>query len=198
MKLEELNKMFNDFGEYMVSQSKKNLKDLGKGGGPLENSITYDVDDKQKGKVIFEFLMQNYGEFQDKGVKGANPTKLSPNAKKTGQQAPNSPYRYGSGSAKGKWKDFVRSISAWAQIKNIRLRQYTYKDGKKKSTGKFAKGNYESIGYVIASNIYNRGLKPSFFYTKPFNKAFENLPDELFESFAVDIEHGIIEQINKK
>ena len=166
MKLEELNKMFNDFGKYMVSQSQKNLKDLGKGGGPLENSITYDVDDKQKGKVIFEFLMQDYGEFQ--------------------------------GSAKGKWKDFVRSIAAWAQIKNIRLRQYTYKDGKKKSTGKFAKGNYQSIGYVIASNIYNRGLKPSFFYTKPFNKAFENLPDELFESFAVDIEHGIIEEINKK
>jgi hypothetical protein len=198
MKLEELNKMFNDFGKYMVSQSKNNLKDLGKGGGPLENSITYDVDDKQKGKVIFEFLMQDYGEFQDKGVKGADPNNLSPNAKLTGQQAPNSPYKYGSGSSKGKWKDFVRSISAWAQMKNIRLRQYKMVDGKSVATGKFAKGNYESIGYVIASNIYNRGLKPSFFYTKPFNKAFENLPDDLFESFAVDIEHGLIEQTTKK
>tara|TARA_R110002012_G_C11515924_1_gene598930 strand:+ start:216 stop:809 length:594 start_codon:yes stop_codon:yes gene_type:complete len=197
MKLEELNKMFNDFGKFMVTQSKENLKTEKKGSGPLYDSITYDIDDSN-GKFEFSFSMQEYGEFQDKGVKGADPSKLSPNAKLTGQQAPNSPYRFGSGTKKGTFKDFVRSVSAWAQIKNIRLRQYTYKDGKKKSTGKFAKGNYESIGYVIAKNIYNRGLKPSFFYTKPFNKAFEKLPDELFESFAVDIEQGLIEQINKK
>ena len=198
MKLEELNKMFNDFGKYMVSQSKSNLTRGKKAGGPLYNSITYDVDDKQKDKVIFTFSMQDYGEFQDKGVKGADPARLSPNAKIKGQQAPNSPYKYGSGSYSGSWKNFVRSVSSWAQIKNIRLRQYKMVDGKSVATGKFAKGNYESIGYVIASNIYNRGIKPSFFYTKPFNKAFEQLPDELFESFAVDIEHGLIEQINKK
>ena len=175
MELKEINKIFKDFGEYMVTESQKNLKSFGKGSGPLYNSISYDVNDKSN-KVIFDFYMEDYGLFQDQGVKGADPKKLSPNAKITGQQAPNSPYRFGSGSARGKWKDFVRSISSWAQIKNIRLRQYTYKDGKKKSTGKFAKGNYESIGQIIASNIYNRGLKPSFFYTKPFNKAFENLP----------------------
>jgi hypothetical protein len=190
MELKEINKIFKDFGEYMVTESQKNLKSFGKGSGPLYNSISYDVNDKSN-KVIFDFYMEDYGLFQDQGVKGADPKKLSPNAKITGQQAPNSPYRFGSGSARGKWKDFVRSISSWAQIKNIRLRQYTYKDGKKKSTGKFAKGNYESIGQIIASNIYNRGLKPSFFYTKPFNKAFENLPQELFDGFAVDFINAI-------
>ncbi len=197
MKLDELNKMFNDFGKYMVTESQKNLQTDKKGGGPLYNSITYDVDDSN-GKFVFTFSMQDYGEFQDKGVKGADPSKLSPNAQIKGQQAPNSPYRFGSGSAKGTWKTFVQSVAAWAQIKNIRLRQYKTVNGVRKSTGKFAKGNYESIGYVIAKNIYNRGLKPSFFYTKPFNKAFEQLPDELFESFAIDVEHGFNEQINKK
>ena len=185
MEFKEINKIFNEFGKYMVSESQKNLKSFGKGSGPLYNSLSYKVTDDPN-KVTFDFFMEDYGLFQDQGVKGANPKKLSSNAKITGQQAPNSPYKFGSGSARGKWGDFVRSVSSWAQIKNIRLRQYTYKDGKKKSTGKFAKGNYDTIGQIIASNIFNRGLKPSFFYTKPFNYAFENLPEDLFDSFAVD------------
>lgn len=185
MEFKEINKIFNEFGKYMVSESQKNLKSFGKGSGPLYNSLSYKVTDDPN-KVTFDFFMEDYGLFQDQGVKGANPKKLSSNAKITGQQAPNSPYKFGSGSARGKWGDFVRSVASWAQIKNIRLRQYTYKDGKKKSTGKFAKGNYDTIGQIIASNIFNRGLKPSFFYTKPFNYAFENLPEDLFDSFAVD------------
>tara|TARA_R100000935_G_C2746350_1_gene127978 strand:+ start:80 stop:664 length:585 start_codon:yes stop_codon:yes gene_type:complete len=190
MNLNELNKAFKDFGDYMVVESQKNLKEKGKGGGPLYNSLSSKVINED-GKVILNFYMENYGEFVDKGVKGADPSKLSSNAQKTGQQAPNSPYKFGSGSSKGTWKDFVRSVSAWAQIKNIRLREYTYKDGIKKSTGKFAKGNYETIGQVIAKNIYNRGIKPSFFYTKPFNKAFKDLPNELFDAFAIEVTKGI-------
>ncbi len=54
MKLEELNKMFNDFGKYMVTESQKNLQTDKKGGGPLYNSITYDVDDSN-GKFVFTF-----------------------------------------------------------------------------------------------------------------------------------------------
>jgi len=195
MEFKEINKIFNDFGKYMVIESQKELKSLGKGSGPLYNSLSYKVTD-QTNKVLFDFFMEDYGLFQDQGVKGADPKKLSPNAKITGQQAPNSPYRFGSGSARGKWGDFVRSVSSWAQIKNIRLRQYTYKNGIKKSTGKFAKGNYNTIGQIIASNIYNRGLKPSFFYTKPFDYAFKNLPQELFDGFAIDFISGI--KINTK
>jgi hypothetical protein len=188
MKLNELNKVLNDFGKYMVSQSKKNLTRDKKGGGPLYESIKYNII-KTKGKIEFDFEMQEYGEIQDKGVKGADPSNISPNAKLKGQQAPSSPYKFGSGSYAGSWKKFVRSIAAWAQMKNIRFRD---------KKGRYSKGTYQSLGYVIASNIYNRGLKPSFFYTKPFNKAFEQLPDDLFESFAVDIEHGLIKQTNKQ
>jgi len=188
MNLKELNKMFNDFGRYMVNESRANLKKDKKGGGPLSESIKYKINNKD-GKFEFYFEMQEYGEFQDKGVKGADPSNISPNAKITGQQAPNSPYKFGSGTYSGSWKKFVRSIAAWAQMKHVRFRD---------KKGRYSKGDYQSLGYVIASNIYNRGLKPSFFYTKPFNKAFERLPDDLFESFAVDIEHGLIEQTTKK
>tara|TARA_R110000824_G_scaffold400644_1_gene608619 strand:- start:383 stop:973 length:591 start_codon:yes stop_codon:yes gene_type:complete len=196
MDINELNKAFNVFGKYMVSQSKANLTRAKKAGGPLYNSISYKIKD-EKTKVTLNFFMENYGEFVDQGVKGADPSKVSPNAKEKKQQAPNSPYRYGSGSYAGTWNEFVQKIAAWAQMKNIRLRQYKIVNGKKVATGKFAKGNYETIGQVIAKNIYSRGIKPTYFYTKPFNKAFENLPEEIFDAYAIEFEKGINTE-NKK
>jgi hypothetical protein len=71
----------------------------------------------------------------------------------------------------------------YAKAKNIRFRQ-----GK---TGKFAKGGYDSMGYVIANNIYNRGIKPSLFFTKPFEKRFKTLPQELIAAFVNDAEKTI-------
>ena len=68
MELKEINKIFKDFGEYMVTESQKNLKSFGKGSGPLYNSISYDVNDESN-KVIFDFYMEDYGLFQDQGVK---------------------------------------------------------------------------------------------------------------------------------
>ena len=197
MILKELNKVFSDFGKYMVTQSKANLTRLDKGKGPLYNSLKSKVNDNID-SIDVEFWMEDYGIFQDQGVKGADPSKVSPNAKEKKQQAPNSPYRFGSGTYSGSWNKFVASVSSWAQIKNIRLRQYKLVDGKSVPTGKFAKGNYETIGQVIAKNIYSRGLKPSFFYTKPFNKAFENLPEDIFEGFAIEIEQAIDIQTKNK
>ena len=139
-----------------------------------------------------------YGTFQDLGVKGADPSKVSPNAKITGQQAPNSPYRFGTGSAKGKWGQFIASLEKWAKRKNLRLREFKTVNGKKVSTGKYVKGNYKSIAYVVASNIYNRGLKPSLFFTKPFEQGFKKLPDELLEAYGLDVEEFLQFTLNKR
>ena len=48
--------------------------------------------------------MDEYGFYQDLGVKGKNPSKVSENAKIDGLQAPNSPYKFGSGKSKGTFK----------------------------------------------------------------------------------------------
>ena len=66
--------------------------------------------------------------------------------------------------------------------------------------GKFAKTNFKSLGYIIASNIYNRGLRGSLFFTDPFMKAFKDLPKDIEENFALDIEKFFdfsIKNINK-
>jgi hypothetical protein len=36
-----------------------------------------------------------------------------------------------------------------------------------------------------------KGIKPSMFFTKPFNVGFERLPKELQEKFGIDIENSI-------
>ena len=130
-----------------------------------------------------------YGTFQDLGVKGADPSKVSPNAKIKGQQAPNSPYRFGTGSARGKWGQFVASLEKWAKRKNVKFRD---------DKGKYVKGNYKSLAYVIAGNIYNRGLKPSLFFTKPFEQGFKKLPNELIEAYGLDLEESLQFTLNKK
>ena len=57
---------------------------------------------------------------------------------------------------------------------------------KKKSTGRFVRGNYKSMGYVIASNIYNRGIRPTMFFTKPFERGLELYGDEIVEAYLED------------
>ena len=69
-----LKKALNAYGKYVVQQSRSNLTKLKKGDGPLYNSISYELD-SEKGIFLLEFLMEDYGEFQDKGVRGAGGTR---------------------------------------------------------------------------------------------------------------------------
>ncbi|QDP47397.1 MAG: hypothetical protein GOVbin2950_29 [Prokaryotic dsDNA virus sp.] len=181
MQLDEVNKILHKFGKYVVQQARTNLSKSGKTkkSRNLYDSIDYKVN-QFSDSIDLLFSMEDYGAFQDLGVKGKDPSKVSPNAKITGQQAPNSPYKFGSGSRKGTFKQFAARMSVFAKKRNIRFRQ-----GK---TGRFAKGGYDSMGYVIAKNIFNRGIKPSFFFTKPFQAAFKYIPDEVVEAFVFDIE----------
>ena len=50
--------------------------------------------------------------------------------------------------------------------------------------GKFA--SRKSLQFMIARGVYMNGIKPSLFFTKPFEKAFKQLPDTLIEAFGLD------------
>lgn len=50
--------------------------------------------------------------------------------------------------------------------------------------GKFA--SRKSLQFIIARGVYMNGIKPSLFFTKPFEKAFKQLPDTLIEAFGLD------------
>ncbi len=50
--------------------------------------------------------------------------------------------------------------------------------------GKFK--NRKSLSFAIARSVYINGIKPSLFFTKPFEKAYKRLPDDLVEAFGLD------------
>ena len=182
MQLKETRDALNKFAKYVIQQSRINLSKSKKNfSKQLYNSLDYDLN-VSKNSFSLSILMEDYGLFQDKGVKGKDPSKVSKNAKIKGQQAPNSPYKFGSGNYSGQWSSFVGKLEVWAKRKNIRLRD---------EKGRFKRGNYKTIAQVIAGNIYNRGIKPSMFFTTPFQKAFKDLPEELILSFGLDLERFI-------
>lgn len=111
-----------------------------------------------------------YGNFQDKGVSGT-------------EKKYDTPYSY-----KSKMPP-IKPLSDWAKRKGIRLRD---------EQGKFQKGNYKTIGFLIARNIFRKGIKPSLFFTKPFEKGFKNLPDQLIEAYGLDVEEFLKFTLNKK
>jgi hypothetical protein len=57
-----------------------------------------------------------------------------------------------------------------------------------------AKGRFVSrkgLMFAVANSIFKKGIKPSMFFTTPFQKAFKDLPEELILSFGLDLERFI-------
>ena len=191
MQKTEVQKELEKFRDYVINQSRSNLTRLKKkSSSKLYNSIQGTVK-AMPNSISINFSMEEYGVYQDAGVRGADPSKVSKNARIRGQQAPNSKYRFGSGTHAGTWDKFTSSIEQWARKKNIRLRD---------EKGKYKKGSYKTISQIIAKNIYARGLKPSLFFTKPFESAFKKLPGELVEKYGLDaikLFNQQVDQINK-
>ena len=166
MQLKETRDTLNKFAKYVIQQSRSNLtkgeKNVSK---KLYNSLDSDLK-VSKNSFELSFLMENYGVFQDKGVKG----------KSSSSKAPNSPFKFGSG--RGKEGGLTQGINKW-----VRRKRFQFRD---RNTGRFM--SYDSTAFLITRSIYQKGIKPSLFFTKPFEKAFNNLPKELMKSFALDME----------
>jgi hypothetical protein len=158
--LKNVQESLNKFAKYVVQQSRSNLtKNKKNVSKSLYDSIEYDLN-VSPNSFSLSFIMDEYGMFQDKGVSGK-------------KKKYNTPYRYTNKMPP------IKPLADWAKFKNIRLRN---------EKGQYGKGNYKTIGFLIARSIFNKGIKPSLFFTKPFEKAFERLPDELVKSFGLDLE----------
>lgn len=184
MNLIKTSEALEKFGKYVVQQSKSNLTRQKKGGGSLYNSIKDDLDEEQNA-FLLDFMMESYGEFVDKGVRGKNPNALPKNAKWKGiQKGKNSPYKFGSMKSRG----LRKAINKWTVKKNI-------KGIRDKKTGRFLPR--KTTQFLITRSIYLAGITPSMFFTKPFEKAFKNLPNEVINAFAIDVENSIVLGVKK-
>ena len=171
MDFKNVDEVLNAYAEYVVDSAKKNLVDERKSLGDLYKSVSYTFD-KSQNLFLLDFLMEDYGVFVDKGVKGK--TSTYPETK-----AALSQFQYGSGNfPKG---GLTEGINEWMKKKRF---QWRTKDGRFMS--------YESMSYIIARSIYNKGLKANLFFTTPFELGLRNLPKQLTDAFSLDIENAII------
>ena len=163
MDLKETNNALNKFAKYVIQQSRSNLTRGNKNyKKSLYDSLKSDINISAN-SFSLSFIMNEYGVYQDKGVSGT-------------ERKYNTPFSY-----RQKMPP-IKPIADWAKFRNIRLRN---------AKGQFAKGNYNTIGYLIARSIKKKGIKPSLFFTKPFEKAFNNLPDQLVKAYALDLDEFI-------
>lgn len=154
------------FGKYIVQQSRTNLsKKKKKDRGNLYNSISYDLK-VNKNSFELSFLMEDYGKFIDKGVKGVS----------SSLKAPNSPYQFGTGT--GRKGGLTSGIDGWVQRKRFQFRD--------KQTGKFM--SYKQTSFLIMRSIWNKGLETTNFFTRPFELAFKKLPDDLIETYGLTVD----------
>jgi hypothetical protein len=104
------------------------------------------------------FDMEEYGFYQDKGVSGT-------------KRKYDTPFSYTNKMPPPK------AFDKWIVKKGIAPR---------KKDGKFT--TRKGLQFAIARSIFEKGIKPSLFFTKPFEKAFKNLPDEMIEAYGLEAE----------
>lgn len=167
MTFKETNKALKIFAETVIKQSKGNLR-RHRNNKYITGSASGDLEGSlgydlkvNPNSFSLEFYMADYGIYQDEGVRGAEST--YPKSRDSRFKYKNFPSSDG---------QFAKSISKWIKRKGI-------------------DGNVKSLTYVIARSIYKKGLRASFFFTKPFENAYLKLPDELIEKFALDIDEFI-------
>lgn len=170
MRLDKKNtkEYLNAFAKYVIQQSRSNLSKQNKN---VDKKLYNSLDKEiEVGANSFRlaFLMEDYGTFQDKGVSGT-------------KKKYNTPFSY-----KSK-KPPLKPITDWVKKRRFQFR---------KDNGKFM--SYQSTAFLVRNGIFKNGIKPSLFFTKPFEKAFERLPDELVEAYGLDVEQFLEYTINKK
>lgn len=152
-----IQKELKRFTDYVVKEARTNLT-------RLKKNSTKTLYDSLKGNVkvstnSFEMSieMEEYGHFQDKGVSGKKVKYNTPYSYKSKMPPPS-------------------KLDKWIVRKGIAPRD---------KNGNFI--SRKSLQFLIARSIFNNGIKPSLFLTKPFEAAFKTLPDELVEKFGLEV-----------
>lgn len=157
--LKNVQQELNRFAKYVITQSKANLTRGKKNSSKaLYNSLDYDLN-VSPNSFSMSFLMEDYGVFQDKGVSGI-------------KKKYNTPYSYTNKMPP------PSKMDKWIVRKGLK--------GVRGKDGKFI--SRKSLQFMIARSIYNKGIKPSLFFTKPFKKAFTNLDKDIIKAYQLDVE----------
>lgn len=165
MEAPTLEEALEKFKSYVIKQSRSNLSRLRK-------NSSKNLYNSLKGEVVNKdelhqvvFEMNYYGAFQDEGVSGK-------------KKKYNTPYSY-----KSKMPP-PSKLDKWIVRKGIAPRD---------KKGKFI--DRKSLQFLIARGIFKNGIKPSLFFTKPYNDGLKRLPTEVQNAYGTDVEKYVVEMI---
>lgn len=157
-RLIEVRKELEKFKNAVIKESRNNLKTMRKDTfGKLSKSLKGQVK-VSKNSFEFDFLMEEYGMYQDKGVSGT-------------KKKYNTPYKYTNKMMP------TRVLDKWIVKKGIAPRN---------EKGKFI--SRQGLKFAIAKKIFYNGIKPSLFFTKPFEKYYKKLPNQLITKYGLDLD----------
>lgn len=168
MRQDRVQASLEKFAKGVVQQAKANLTRNKKNvTGNLYQSIDYDLE-VGPNSFFLRWKMDDtapYWKFQDYGVQG----------KSSSTKAPNSPFRFGTGSS-GMKGGLTRAINEW-----VKTRRFQFRDEK----GRFM--SYDNTAFLITRSVYNKGIRTTSFFTRPFQLKFEQLPQEIATAYALDL-----------
>jgi len=167
MQKDEVQKVLDRFRDHVVSVSKRNLTNSQKNSSKKLYNSIKGEVKAMPNSISIQFSMEDYGAFQDAGVSGT-------------KKKYNTPYSYKSKMPPSK------AFDKWITRKGLAPRD---------KSGKFTKR--KSLAFLIARSIYRNGIKPSLFFTKPFEAAYKNLPEELVEAYGLDAIELFNQQIDE-
>lgn len=159
--MSEVQKYLDKFKISIISEAKRNLRKQ-KTSGDLSQSLKSRVKES-KNSIEITFQMKEYGFFQDQGVHGK---------KSSYAENRNSNFRY---------KDKAPPPKAFDKWAVKKLPKAT-----RNSKGQFV--SRKSLTFALSRHIYNHGIKATLFFTKPFEKHFKKLPEEIIKKYKLDIE----------
>jgi len=152
-------KALEKFRDYVIREAKSNLRKKN-ASGELMKSLKADFK-VMPNSIRFFFQMAEYGFYQDQGVKGVSSGKSLSN------------FRFGTGT--GKKGGLTEGIKKWVAKRRIQFRN---------EKGQFLSN--DATSRIIIRSIWQKGIKPSLFFTKPFEKAFTKLPNEMIEAYGLE------------
>ena len=154
--MSEFKKALEKYANYVIRQSRSNLT---KKKNNASKQLYNSLEYKIQGDKV-SFLSESYGEFIDKGVKGS---------KSTYPESSASPFKYTTKQPPS------RVFDKWSIRKGIAPRD---------KQGKFV--SRQSLNFLIARSIKNKGIRATLFFTKPFERGLDLYGDEIVEGFLND------------
>jgi hypothetical protein len=148
----------NAFRKHVITEARKNLTRNKKNASKTLYNDMNSFLKVSKNSFELGFEMPIYGQFQDQGVSGKKKKYDTPFSYKS-KQPPSDVFE------------------AWIKRKGIKGRD---------KRGRFITN--KSLSYLIARSVFNNGIKPSLFFTRPFELAYKRLGDDIIEAFGLDID----------